>query len=164
MFRSKRTVSRTFLILLLAWGCVVCGLAACLEAGTTEQDVVLRGRVVTLAAALNAKRLGIRVDAEPTGGTIVLLEEGGTITPLLRDESSRALFLDERLRDRPTEVRGKKYPGLPYLQVVNFKIEQDGKLQTPEYYCNICTISVRFPQQCPCCQGPMELRMKPGRE
>jgi hypothetical protein len=47
--------------------------------------------------------------------------------------------------------------------VITFKIEQDGRLQTPEYYCNICTISVRYPQVCPCCQGPMELRMKPQR-
>ena len=127
------------------------------------QDVVVRGKVVTLAAALDAKKLGIRVDAEPTASTVVLLSEDGTITPLLSDEASRALFLDKRLQNRPAELRGKRFGGLPYFQVVTFKIEQDGKLQTPEYYCNICAISVRFPQVCPCCQGPMELRMKPGR-
>jgi len=41
------------------------------------------------------------------------------------------------------------------------KIEDDGRLRTPEYYCEICTISVRWPQTCPCCQGDMLLRMKP---
>jgi hypothetical protein len=87
----------------------------------------------------------------------------GVITPLLPDEASRALFLDGRLRDRPVEVRGKKIHGVPYLQVVTFKVEQDGHFQTPEYYCVICTISVRYPQTCPCCQGPMELRMKPDQ-
>ena len=142
---------------------MVGGLAASLGAEVPVQDVVLRGKVVTLAAALDAKKLGIRVDAEPTASTVVLLGEDGTITPLLSDEASRALFLDKRLRDRPAELRGKRFGGVPYFQVVTFKIEQDGKLQTPEYYCNICTISVRFPQVCPCCQGPMELRMKPGR-
>ncbi len=147
----------------LAARSIVSGLAASLGAEVPVQDVVLRGKVVTLAAALDAKKLGIRVDAEPTASTVVLLSEDGTISPLLSDEASRALFLDKRLRNRPAELRGKRFGGLPYFQVVTFKIEQDGKLQTPEYYCNICAISVRFPQVCPCCQGPMELRMKPGR-
>jgi hypothetical protein len=147
----------------LAASLVVCGLAVSAGAEAPVQDVVLRGKVVTLAAALEAMKLGIRVDAEPTANSVVLQGEDGTITPLLSDEASRALFLDKRLRNRPAELRGKRFQGVPYLQVVTFKIEQDGRLQTPEYYCNICTISVRFPQICPCCQGPMELRMKPGR-
>jgi hypothetical protein len=142
---------------------MVCGLGASPGTEVPAQDVVMRGKVVTLAAALEAKKLGIRVDAEPSASAVVLLGEDGTITPLLSDEASRALFLDKRLRDRPAELRGKRFGGVPYLQVVTFKVEQEGKLQTPEYYCNICTISVRFPQDCPCCQGPMELRMKPVR-
>jgi hypothetical protein len=142
---------------------LACRLAASLGDEIPAQDVVLKGKVVTLAHALDAKRLGIRVDAEPSANAVVLLGEDGSITPLLSDEASRALFLDKRLRDRSAELRGKRFAGVPYLQVVTFKVEQEGKLQTPEYYCNICTISVRFPQVCPCCQGPMELRMKPGR-
>ena len=47
------------------------------------------------------------------------------------------------------------------LQVVSFKVEDQGQFRTPEYYCDISTISVRYPQICPCCQGPMVLRMKP---
>ncbi|HWT78540.1 MAG TPA: hypothetical protein VN648_07030 [Candidatus Methylomirabilis sp.] len=144
----------------LAMGLMV---VAGLGAEVPVQDLVLKGKVVTLAAALDAKKLGIRVDAEPTANTVVLLGEDGTITPILSDEASRALFLDKRLRNRPAELRGKRFGGVPYLQVVTFKVEQEGRLQTPEYHCNICTISVRFPQVCPCCQGPMELRMKPGR-
>ncbi len=147
----------------LATGLMISGLVASLGAEVPAQDVVLKGKVVTLAAALDAKKLGIRVDAEPTARAVVLLGEDGTITPLLSDEASRALFLDKRLRDRPAELHGRRFDGVPFLQVVTFKIEHDGRLQTPEYYCNICTISVRFPQVCPCCQGPMELRMKQGR-
>ncbi len=142
---------------------VLCGPGPGAGAGEPARDVVLKGKVVTLADALDALKLGIRADTEPTARQVVLREDGGTITPLLSDEASRALFQDKRLRDRPAEVRGKRFPGLPYLQVVAFKIEQDGRFRTPEYYCNICTISVRFPQICPCCQGPMELRMKPER-
>src|SRR5271157_1314709 len=122
----------------LAAGLMVSGLAASLGAEVPVQDVLLRGKVVTLAAALDAKKLGIRVDAEPTASTVVLLGEEGTITPLLSDEASRALFLDKRLQNRPAELRGKRFGGVPYFQVVTFKVEQDGKLQTPEYYCNIC--------------------------
>lgn len=148
---------------LLAAGWIVCGLGASLRAEVRAEDAVLKGKVVTLAAALDAKKLGIRVDPEPTAKAVVLLGDDGTITPLLSDEASRALFLDKRLRDRPAELHGKRFQGVPYFQVITIKITQDGKLQTPEYYCNICTISVRFPQVCPCCQGPMELRMKPAR-
>jgi hypothetical protein len=134
------------------------------ETARPIDDVVLRGKIVTLTEALDAAKLGIHADAEPTAAQIVVVDDRGTITPLLSDPASRALFRDKRLRDRPAEVRGKRVAGSPYLQVVTFKIEQDGRLQTPEYYCNICTISVRFPQTCPCCQGPMELRMKPERQ
>jgi len=144
-------------------GLALFGLAVGGGASEPAGNVTLKGKVVTLAAALDNVKLGVRVDHEPTARQIVLLDSQGTITPLLSDEASRALFLDERLRDRPVELRGRRFPGLPYIQVVTFKIEQDGRFQTPEYYCNICTISVRFPQICPCCQGPMELRMKPER-
>ena len=125
------------------------------------EEVTLKGKAVTLGTALQRAKVEIRVDPEPIAKQIVLVGEDGAITPLLSDEASRALFLDERLRDRPIEIRGKRFRGVPYLQVITFKIEEDGRFQTPEYYCNICTISVRYPQVCPCCQGPMELRMKP---
>lgn len=123
------------------------------------EPVTLSGRVVTLAAAL--KESGLSVDAGPIAQQVVLRGRDGTLTPLLSDEASRALFLDERLRDRPAEIKGLRYPGIPYVQVITFQIEDNGRLRTPEYYCEICTISVRSPQICPCCQGPMELRMKP---
>ena len=80
---------------------------------------------------------------------------------VLDDPASRALFADERLRDRAVEIRGRRFEGLPYVQVTSFRVEQDGAWRTPEYYCDVCTISVRDPQPCPCCQGTMELRMRP---
>src|SRR4051794_35747521 len=123
------------------------------------ETVTLSGRVITLSAALKAS--GLSSDPEPIGRQVVLRGEDGTLTPLLSDEASRALFLDERLRDRPGEIKALRYPGNPYVQVLTFQIEENGRLRTPEYYCEICTISVRSPQICPCCQGPMELRMKP---
>jgi hypothetical protein len=125
--------------------------------------VLLRGKVVMLSAALKSSGIAVKADLEPIAKQAVLLGEDGTITPLLSDEASRALFLDERLRNCPAEVRGRRYAGVPYLQVINFRVEREGRLETPEYFCEVCAISLRYPQECPCCQGPMELRMKPER-
>jgi hypothetical protein len=129
----------------------------------TPESVTVRGKVLTLAEALQSRGLGLKPDAGPIVKQVVLLAEDGAIIPLLSDEASRALFLDERLRNCRGEIRGRRFGGVPYLQVVSFQVERDGRLQTPEYYCDVCAISVRFPETCPCCQGPMELRMKPDR-
>jgi hypothetical protein len=127
------------------------------------ETVLLRGKVVMLSAALKSCGVPVKPDPEPIAKQAVILGADGTITPLLSDEASRALFLDERLRNCPAEVRGRRYAGVPYLQVINFRIEREGRLETPEYYCGVCAISLRYPQECPCCQGPMELRMRPER-
>jgi hypothetical protein len=126
-------------------------------------DVTVRGRVLTLTSALKSLGVDVPLDRESGSQQVVLLGEDRSITPLLRDEATRALFLDERLRDTRAELHGRRFPGVPYLQVISFQIESDGRFQTPEYYCNICSITVRAPQTCPCCQGPMELRMRPDR-
>jgi hypothetical protein len=123
------------------------------------ESVVLRGKVVKLATVLKAS--GLDFDEEPVAKQVVLQGDDGTSTALISDEASRALFLDDRLRDRPAEIVARRYPGLAYLQVVSFRVDEEGQLRTPEYFCEICTISVRYPQICPCCQGPMVLRMKP---
>lgn len=136
--------------------------AAADEGGAAYESVVVKGTVVELSEALKAFKL--KVDPESVTTQVVVRSADGTLTPILSDDASRALFKDGRLRGRPAEIQGRRYRGLPFLQVVSFKIEENGKLQTPEYYCEICSISVRFPQICPCCQGPMELRMTPERQ
>jgi hypothetical protein len=112
-----------------------------------------------LNAALKEK--GLPCDSGPIEKQVVLREADGSLEPLLSDEASRALFLDERLRNRPAEIRVRRHAGLPFVQVLSFKVEEGGRLRTPEYFCEICTISVRYPQICPCCQGEMVLRMRP---
>jgi hypothetical protein len=125
----------------------------------SSAPITLTGKAVELTDAL--RPTGIEFDAEPVARQVVVKGPDGTLTPLLSDGASRALFVDKRLRDRPVEIQGRRFAGLPYVQVVSFKVEENGRFQTPEYYCEICTISVRYPQTCPCCQGPMDLRMKP---
>lgn len=127
--------------------------------GTTRgTEVTLRGKVVTLGAALKTLGVEVKADPESIASDVVILSEDRSITPIFRDDASRALFLDERLRDRRAEVHGRRFPGVPYLQVSTFQVD-DGRLETPEYFCTVCSITSRYPQTCPCCQGPMELRM-----
>jgi len=128
---------------------------------TAPERVTVRGRLMTLAKAFEARGLGLKADPEPTEKQVVILGEDGAITPLVADQASRALFLDKRLLDRRAMIQGRRFAGVPYLQVVTFEVEDQGRLQTPEYFCEVCSISVPYPQICPCCQGPMELRMKP---
>lgn len=123
------------------------------------EEIVWPGQVVTLAEALGD--FEVAFDAAPIQHQVAFVAEDGRIVPLLSDPASRALFDDERLRNRPIEIRGRSYTTLPYLLVTSFRVLDGGKWRTPEYYCDICTISVRYPQECPCCQGSMELRMRP---
>jgi len=120
---------------------------------------ILNGEVVKLAREL--KGAGLTFDDGPIADQVVLKAKDQSLIPLLSDDASRALFLDERLRDRPAELKVRRFPKVPYVQVLSFKVLVDGTLRTPEYYCEICAISVRYPQSCPCCQGSMELRMMP---
>jgi hypothetical protein len=144
-----------------------CFLLLWIQAATTPpapavpERVTLEGKFMTLASAVKARSLGVKIDSEPAEKQVVLVGEAGVVTPLLSDQASRALFLDKRLLDRRGSVDGRRFRGVPYLQVVTFQVEEAGRLQTPEYFCEVCSISVPYPQICPCCQGSMELRMKP---
>ena len=153
--------------------CLVCLLPVVLSAAalappsspgsaSSPEPVVVRGQVLTLADALKGPRACGQTGRDSVAKQVVVVEDDGTMVPLLSEDASRAFFLDERLRKCPSEIQGRRFAGVPYLQVVSFKIERDGRLQTPEYYCDVCAISVLYPQICPCCQGPVELRMRPA--
>jgi hypothetical protein len=125
-----------------------------------DEPATVTGRAVLLTSALAA--VPLRADPGPIERQVVLITTGSPpeILPLLSDEGSRALFLDERLRDRPARLFVRRVPGLPYLQVTRFEVEVEGRFRTPEYWCDVCSISHRYPQVCACCQGDLELRMK----
>lgn len=144
--------------LLAGWLALGLPLLAGPPAALAAEPETLTGKLMLLPEALKA--LGVTADAAPVAGQVVLKGDDGTITPLLCDDASRAVFKDERLRHRRAELKAKRHAGLPYVQVLVFRVEYEGTLRTPEYYCEICSISVRFPQECPCCQGPMELRFR----
>src|SRR5262245_25284779 len=118
------------------------GVAAPAAGAPPKPDVVtLQGTVVELSAALQG--LGLRADRDTVARQVVLKGTDGTITPLLCDDASRALFVDARLRNRRAEIDARKFPGLPYIQVLTFRVEDQGVFRTPEYFCDVCTISVR---------------------
>jgi hypothetical protein len=143
----------------LVLGCV----ASASPPDAASKPALLHGKVLLLTEALRLRVPGVTVDPAPIADQVALVADDGVITPLLDDDASRALFVDRRLRNCRAELEGRSFTGVPYFQVISFKIERDGRLQTPEYYCDVCAISVLYPQSCPCCQGPMELRMKPDR-
>lgn len=131
------------------------------ESKAEARDVVLRGNVVPLIEALKVVDPELRPDLEPIADQVVLLGDDRSVVPLIPDEAARALFQDDRLRRRAVVIRGRRIPGLPYLQVVTLKVEHEGRLRTPEYHCQVCAINLRYPQSCPCCQGVLELRLRP---
>ena len=73
------------------------------------EAVTLTGTVVELTAAL--KDLGVPADPEPVAQQVVLKGDDGTLTPLLSDPASRALFLDQRLRRQARRGQGEAVPG-----------------------------------------------------
>lgn len=132
-----------------------------IAASPAAEQVVIRGKFLTLKEALASRELEIKPDPELIAKQVVLMTEDGTIVPLLCDDPCRALFLDARLRNCRGEIQSRRFPGVPYVQVVSFKVERGGRMRSPEYYCDVCAITVLYPQTCPCCQGAMELRMRP---
>src|SRR5665213_1273961 len=96
--------------------CLLTGLLAALAPpSSAPETVVRRGKVLTLAEALASRDIAIKPDPDSIAKQVVLLAEDGTIIPILSDEASRALFLDERLRNCPSEIQGRRFAGIPYM-------------------------------------------------
>lgn len=125
----------------------------------TEKTVV--GRVLPLAEIIVIKK--IKTDAEPLEKQVALLDDDGRVWPILSDEGGRVFFLDKQMLQRRTRLKMKTTSDMPFAQVISVEIEHEGKWRVPQYYCDVCTIAVRYPQICLCCQGPMEFRLKPER-
>lgn len=126
---------------------------------TTESVMV--GQVMTMAEALKSKE--IATDLPPFESQMALLTESGRIVPFLSDEGGRLFYLDTTMRGRKVRLRLMSRPDVPLSRIINVEVEVDGRWRIPQYYCDVCTIAVRYPQTCLCCQGPMEFRLKPER-
>lgn len=122
--------------------------------------IEIRGRVVELGPYLK-RTLNVPMDADAGKATLVLVTDSGEVHPLIKDGRSRGFWLDERLRDRPMELHLHRFPGLPYVRLIDAFSFIDGKKHHVEYWCDICAITTYERGPCPCCQDEIELRERP---
>jgi len=117
------------------------------------------GKVVLLQEAL--KRRGIKSLDEFTK-QVALETDDGELIPIVPDWRGRALFQDERLRDRRLDLVGARKKGVPYLQVLMiFVFDDKGTRQYMDYWCDVCSIPMYEIKPCDCCQDDIRLRLQP---
>lgn len=120
-----------------------------------------QGTVLLAQEAL--KKRGIKVAAEMKDQAVLETSDGELI-PIAADWRGRAFFQDKRLRNRKTELVGYRRKGVPYLQVlVVFFINEKGKREEMDYWCDVCAIPMYEIKACECCQAPIRLRFRPGK-
>lgn len=120
---------------------------------SSGKDHLVTGKVVALNEK-NQKAEMLVIQLKSESGQEILLEN---------DDGARLFFLDPTVRDRRVRLRLQYQEGKPKPATINVEIENEGRWRVPQYYCDVCTIAVRYPQICLCCQGPMEFRFKPER-
>jgi hypothetical protein len=126
------------------------------------QQVQWRGRVVCLPEVMH-----VRFGAElPTRHQHVWAFQttNGNCYTLLEGKFSEAIFLDERVRARELEIKGRLFPQAHALELTFFHSVKNGVVQNLYYYCEICAIATVSPEPCACCQAPVELVEKPASE
>ncbi len=120
-----------------------------------------RGKVVLAQDAL--KKRGVKV-ADEMKEQAVLETINGDLIPIAADWRGRAFFQDKRLRDRRVDLVGYQRPGIPWLQVlIVYVVNEKGEREVMDYWCDICAIPMYEIKDCECCQGPIRLRLQPGK-
>jgi hypothetical protein len=157
-------VNRRDLLTTFTAGLLAPNLAAAEEPAATPQTAeperaLFSGRVIRLADALRQREIRFTEEME---SHVVLESAAGDLTPILADWRGRAFYQDERLRDRQMHLVGLKRPGLPYLQVLMvFAVDEDGRHEYVDYWCDVCSIPMYEIKPCECCQGETRLRFTP---
>ena len=126
-----------------------------------QQGIVVEGKVGSLAGI--GEQRGIKADLEPQRRQMAIECKDGRVIPLLSDEGGRLFYLDEGMRGREVRLKLRMSRNFPVAEVIHVEMQHEGRWRIPQYYCDVCTIAVRYPQTCLCCQGPMEFRLKPER-
>ena len=85
----------------------------------------------------------------------------GIYYTLLRTKLSEALFADPRLKKKTLLLKGRVFPGSQVLDVTVIYSVKKGMVHDLYYWCDICTIKSVVPEQCMCCQLPVELKEDP---
>ncbi len=152
-----------------AWRWKLCWLATLLalagKAGATEPakpassftTESLRGQAVWLAQAL-AQAHDVAVDTDAAQSQVVLRTADGALHPLVKDARGRGFWIDPALHDRDLELVVRRYPGVPFVQVIRvFSWHNDRKYEL-DYWCDICAIPMYERKPCECCQGETRIR------
>ena len=150
-------------VMLLAFGLLLT--VACLAQTNSSSDLPIRefhGRIVCLPEEMNR----LHKTEVPTRHEHIygFRTEDGTVYTLLRTRLSEALFVDERVRSKELVLRARLLPKTQILDVSTIRSVKDGAVQDLYYYCVICDIEAVSPDDCACCQGPVELREVPLRQ
>jgi hypothetical protein len=124
------------------------------------ESIVLRGRVVELGPFV-LKEFKVPMDDDLGKAVVALVTDAGEMHPIVKDVRSRGFWMDKRLRDRPMELHVHKFPGLPFVRVIDTHSFKDGKKFAVDYWCTVCAITTFEPGPCPCCQDEIELRERP---
>lgn len=147
--------------LFLALGLLAVGSAARGDEASGE-NVTVRGRVVWTAEALN-RRFGANTVPEARHYGLALETPAGELYTLVEDVRGRAFRRDKRLREfRDVELYARKYPGSQIIQVIRAFTYRQEKRWEIDYWCEICAIAMYELKACDCCQGPIELRLRPA--
>lgn len=121
----------------------------------TPQEVQIRGRVVCLAEEMHKLyNADLPANHEHLYG---FKAEDGTFYTLLRTNMSKALFVDERLREKELIIKGRTFPKTHILEAISLYSVHDGKVYELYYWCDTCAIRAVAPGNCECCQQPVKL-------
>lgn len=121
---------------------------------------LVSGKVILLTEALKQRK--IVSYADEIKGQVVLVTREGDLLPIVPDWRGRALYQDERLRDRPVDLVVNRRRGVPWLQVLSiYTFDEAGVRNMTDYWCDICAIPMYEIKECECCQGPIRLRYRP---
>jgi len=129
------------------------------NAAATNQQVQMRGRVVCLAEEMHRLH---QTDLPTKHAHLYgFRTTDGTFYTLLRTRLSEALFVDARVREKELILKGRLLPQTQLFDVAAIRSVRDGVVCDLFYYCSVCDIESVSPDDCACCQGPVELVEKP---
>ena len=127
------------------------------------RDASLRGRVFCLTEELD-NRYKVLPECDKRGHVYSLKTGDGKLHPFLPTDTSAAIWMDERYRQRDLQVAVRVFPQASFIEVIKFQSWKDGKLNDLYYYCDVCAITANKPGACECCQEPVEFRETPADE
>ena len=147
------------LLILFVFALILVPILLAPRAPAEPKNAEFAGKVVPLAESLD--KLGAKLDKDAASFWLALVTDDGKAYPLIKDPGSRMFFKDKQLLNRPMKITGRLLGEAKLLQVLSVRSVVNGKLHEPYYWCDICKIKRFEPNDCDCCQAPLEFREDP---